>query len=98
MWINTARKRNDDIYVSKFEDYEEDFIPYINHLRKVALYIKEKENRLMFLDIVDNLYERSNDVYLKQNKEFILSYLTLEELAEFTVHLSYLLLEVKEKE
>ena len=48
MWINTARKRNDDIYVFKFEDYEEDFIPYINHLRKVALYIKEKENRLMF--------------------------------------------------
>ena len=97
MWINPCRKRREDFYVFKFESLEEDFIPYINHLRKVALHIDDKENRLAFLGIVDSLYERSDDEYLKHNKDFILSYLYTDELAEFAVHLSYLLLDIKDK-
>ena len=71
-----------------------DFLPYIRHLRSISLRIKEKENRLSFLNLVDKIYERCDDEYLKQNEDYILSYLYADEMAEFTVHLSYLLLEI----
>lgn len=96
MWISPFRPKKETYYLFKFESWEDDFLPYIKHLRSIALHIKEKANRLDFLDLVDTLYERSGDEYLKQSDEVVLSYFDSNEMAEFTVHLSYLLLEVKE--
>ena len=97
MWINPCASKKELFYLLKFESMEEDFLPYIRHLRSISLRIKEKENRLSFLNLVDKIYERCDDEYLKQNEDYILSYLYADEMAEFTVHLSYLLLEIKEE-
>ena len=97
MWINPCVSKKELFYLLKFESMEEDFLPYIRHLRSISLRIKEKENRLSFLNLVDKIYERCDDEYLKQNEDYILSYLYADEIAEITVHLSYLLLEIKEE-
>lgn len=97
MWINPCVSKKELFYLLKFESMEEDFLPYIRHLRSISLRIKEKENRLSFLNLVDKIYERCDDEYLKQNEDYILSYLYADEMAEFTEHLSYLLLEIKEE-
>ena len=90
MWIRTMRRRgrSESLFVFEFTSIEEDYIPFIFHMEKIAALIPTEKCKAYFGELIDKLRSRCDNRYAAGE-------VVDDEMAELTTHMAYLLLLVE---
>lgn len=96
MWIRPMRRRGrcESLFVFEFTSIEEDYIPFILHMEKIAALIPTEKCKAYFGGLIDKLRSRCDNRYATGGV-VASTFLFDDEMAELTTHMAYLLLLVE---
>lgn len=99
MWIEALRRkgRAESLYVFNFLSMKEDYLPYVEHMERIASRVRVPEYEYRFRELITKIKSRCDDMYAKGDV-VLSSFLFADEMAELATHMSFLLLEVTPKE
>lgn len=65
MWIRPMRRRgrSESLFVFEFTSIEEDYIPFILHMEKIAALIPTEKCKVYFGELIDKLRSRCDNRY-----------------------------------